>query len=120
MTLGKRVRILFVCGRNRRRSPTAEKLFAGDPRFEVRSGGTAETSRRRVQERDLRWAEVVLVMEDKYGDRLEARFKHLDLPTMMSLEIPDDYEFMDADLIGLMRGAVEAWFEKWGSGIGEE
>lgn len=106
-----RIRILFVCGRNRKRSPTAERIYAGDPRFEVRSGGTAETSRRRVAEGDLRWANVLIVMEDRYADRLESRFSHVNWPPVVSLDIPDDYEFMDPELIELVRGAVEGWFQ---------
>ena len=35
-------KILFVCSRNRRRSLTAERVFAGDPRWRVRSAGTEE------------------------------------------------------------------------------
>jgi predicted protein tyrosine phosphatase len=66
-----------------------------------------------VQEGDLRWAEVVLVMEDRYGDRLEARFADMEWPPVVSLDIPDDYEFMEAELIELLRASVEGWFQEW-------
>ena len=36
-----RERILFVCTANVDRSPTAEFLYLGDPRYEVHSAGTA-------------------------------------------------------------------------------
>lgn len=32
-------KVLFVCGRNQRRSPTAERIFRDDPRMSVRSAG---------------------------------------------------------------------------------
>jgi predicted protein tyrosine phosphatase len=31
--------VLFVCGRNLRRSPSAERVFARDPRLAVRARG---------------------------------------------------------------------------------
>lgn len=38
------VRLLFVCGKNRRRSPTAKEIFAGMDGFEVSSAGTSSES----------------------------------------------------------------------------
>lgn len=102
------IKVLFVCGRNKRRSPTAEKIFRNDPRLSVRSAGTSPSSRRKIREGDLLWADRVLVMERKYAARIHAVFRDLDrLPPMESLEIPDDYEFMDAALIELLHSSME-------------
>ena len=47
------LKILFVCGRNNRRSPTAERIFQNDSRMSVRSAGIADTSKRRLTREDL-------------------------------------------------------------------
>jgi predicted protein tyrosine phosphatase len=47
-------------------------------------------------------------MEGKHAARIRAAFVHLDeLPPLESLEIPDDFAFMDAELQELLRVAIE-------------
>jgi predicted protein tyrosine phosphatase len=107
-----RLKVLFVCGRNKRRSPTAEKIFHADPRMTVRAAGTGETSKRRLTEADLRWADVVFVMQRKYAKQINVRFGRLDIDTpVRSLEITDDYTYMDPELVSLLRTAVDHEFE---------
>lgn len=101
------IKILFVCGRNQRRSPTAEQLFRDDPRMAVRSAGVSESSKRRIKENDLHWADLLLVMEPKYAARIRFQFPAESIPPIRSLDIPDDYKFMDAELIELLKTAVE-------------
>ncbi len=100
------LKLLFVCARNQRRSPTAAAIYQNDPRFDVRSGGVAERSRRRVSVGDLSWADLVLVMERKHLRRLEVLHPDSDFDVRI-LDIPDEFEFMDADLIDLLRDAVD-------------
>lgn len=103
-----RLRVLFVCGRNQWRSPTAEALYRRDPRVSVRSAGVSEKSRRRVSADDLAWADLVLVMERKHRARILDTFRDVSpMPPIESLDIPDDYEYMDPELVELLRGAVE-------------
>lgn len=112
--MSSRIKILFVCGRNQKRSPTAAKIFQNDPRISVRSAGTSESSRRKISEADLQWADIVLVMESKYASRIKAQFAHIEkLPKLASLEIPDDYEFMDGELIDLIKSGVEDFLENF-------
>ncbi len=102
------VKILFICGKNLRRSPTAEAVYRNDPRVEVCSAGVSEKSRHRVTAKDLAWADVVIVMERKHGARIKEAFADLEqLPQIESLEISDDYEFMDEELIELIRNGTE-------------
>ncbi|MGV3756136.1 MAG: protein-tyrosine-phosphatase [Verrucomicrobiota bacterium] len=78
--------------------------------MEVRSAGVSEKSRHQVTAKDLVWADVVLVMERKHKARIIETFAELDqLPRIESLEIPDDYEFMDAELVELIQGGVETF-----------
>ena len=108
------VKVLFVCGRNNRRSPTAEKLFKFDRRMEVRSAGVSEGSKRRITASDLAWADLVLVMERKYLGRIREAFRHLDeLPPMESLDIPDEYIFMQPELVETLNDAVTAALEAY-------
>jgi predicted protein tyrosine phosphatase len=108
------LKILFVCGRNKRRSPTAEKIYAHDRRLAVRSVGLAETSKRRMVAADAQWADLILVMERKYVGRIKTTFRNLDtLPAIVSLDIPDEYIFMQRELIDLLQPAVESAIENY-------
>ena len=101
-------RILFVCGRNQWRSPTAEEIYRRDPRLDVRSAGVSPSSRQRINEKTLHWASLVLVMERKHAARIREQFSYMDeLPPIESLQIPDEFVFMDPELIRLIREAVE-------------
>lgn len=99
--------MLFVCGKNQWRSPTAAAIYRDDPRLEVRSAGVSPRSRRRISRRDLAWAEVVMVMEHRHAERLRADFRDLALPPIVALEIEDVYRFMDPALCERLREAVE-------------
>lgn len=100
-------RILFICGRNKWRSPTAERIYRNDPRVEVRSAGMSDKSQHAISNSDLEWADLILVMESRYKGRLLGLFRDLDLPPIKSLDIPDEYEYMDEDLVDLIKSGVE-------------
>ena len=105
-----RLRVLFVCGRNQWRSPTAERIYRDDPRIEPRSAGVSPAARRRVSVKDLSRADLVLVMERKHGVRIREQFRdEPDLPQIESLDVPDEFEFMDPELMRLIREGVEEW-----------
>jgi predicted protein tyrosine phosphatase len=94
------LKVLFVCSRNRRRSLTAEKIFAGTPGWDVRSAGTGDSARVKVTPGLLGWADVLVVMEKRHKTRLQQ--KHPDAiagKRCVCLFIPDDYEFMDEILV---------------------
>ena len=116
-----RLRVLFVCGRNLRRSPTAEKIFQNDQRLSVRSAGVSDSSKRKIQWGDLIWADLILVMEPKYADRIRSKYAVLgSLPAMSSLDIPDEFEFMDQDLIDLLIPAVEEAIQEYQGQVGSQ
>ena len=99
--------VLFVCSRNQWRSPTAERVFAKDPTLQVRSAGTSRNAKRSVGEADIRWADVIIVMEGKHRDRLKASFpRSITYKTLHVLDIPDNYSFMDPELVSLLEAAV--------------
>ncbi len=101
------IRVLFICSRNRWRSPTAEKLFAKRADLQVRSRGLARAARRRLTNADLDWADVILVMEDEHHDRLFERHRDaVGSKTVHVLDIPDEYRFMDPELIEILEASV--------------
>jgi predicted protein tyrosine phosphatase len=106
--MNRRLRILFVCAMNKQRSVTAEQLYRNDARLEVRSGGVRSEAKRRVSEEDLRWADIVFVMENEHKRWLSMRFEELDLPPIDVLDIPDEYEYMDPQLQEILRLTLDA------------
>lgn len=103
------VRILFVCARNQWRSPTAEAIYRRDGRVKVRSAGVASSARRTVKPNDLEWADWVVAMDDDHARRLKPMLRTLRrAPTLHTLGIPDDYRYMDPELIDMIRRSVDA------------
>ncbi|MEM8576411.1 MAG: phosphotyrosine protein phosphatase [Pseudomonadota bacterium] len=100
--------ILFVCSMNKWRSPTAEKVFRQVEGVSARSAGTSRKARRQITVQDIRWADVICVMEGKHLSRLRGDFRgELHYKDVHVLDIPDDYRFMDPELVEILREAVE-------------
>lgn len=102
----QRPNILVVCGRNKKRSKTAEHIFKNDERFNIRSAGVSPQSNRKISENDLRWADIVFVMEQNQKAKIKEVFSFLTLPRIENLNIPDDYEFMDEELIEILQARM--------------
>ncbi|GAB2787426.1 low molecular weight protein tyrosine phosphatase family protein [Rhabdobacter roseus] len=98
----ERPNILVVCGRNKKRSRTAEHIFKNDDRFSIRSAGLSPKSNRKISENDLNWADLVFVMESGQRAKIRDLYRHVALPTIEVLNIPDEYEFMNEELIELL------------------
>ncbi len=102
-----RLNALFVCSRNQWRSPTAEQVWRRHPQLNVRSGGTSPSARHTVSNADLEWADVVVVMEQKHKSRLVADFTRLlENKPVHVLDIPDEYQYMDPELVELLKLSV--------------
>lgn len=99
--------VLFVCSRNQWRSPTAEQVFRRGYAISVRSAGTASSAKRVISAQDLTWADLVCVMEHKHKQRICAALPRLvQFKTIVVLDIPDDYQYMDDELIELLKTSV--------------
>jgi len=105
-TMIERPNILVVCGRNKKRSRTAEHIFKNDNRFNIRSAGLSPNSDKKISENDLKWADLIFVMEKEHRAKLSGLFKHMDLPAIEILNITDDYEFMDEELVDMLRDRI--------------
>lgn len=99
--------ILFICSQNRLRSPTAEQVFAGWPGIETSSAGLNNDAENPVTPELLEWAHTVFVMERAHRSKLSAKFgPHLRSARVVCLDIPDDYAYMDPELIKLLKARV--------------
>lgn len=96
-----REHILFVCTANVDRSRTAEDLYRHDPRFDVRSAGTAPFAKTPLTRELLLWADRVFVMcerEDRHRTLIKMRFPDLDRP-VIDLDVEDRWHRGDPELI---------------------
>ena len=106
-------KLLFVCSRNRWRSPTAEQIFHGMDGIQARSVGTETGARIKVTAGHIGWADLVFVMEKKHLRRLrESYADELADKRVVSLNIPDDYQFMQPELVTLLQSAVPPYLEE--------
>ncbi len=106
-----RIKILFVCSRNKRRSLTAETIFESEPAWDVRSAGTEDGARIKVTAGMLGWADVVVVMEKRHKERLQQKFpEEFAAKRCVCFFIPDDYELMDAALVEILREKIREHF----------
>ncbi|WLI10396.1 MULTISPECIES: low molecular weight protein tyrosine phosphatase family protein [Pseudomonas] len=102
--------LLFVCSRNQWRSPTAEAIWHRRPGFNARSAGTSPNARKPIGPADIRWADVIFVMERKHLNRLQAEYARLlEHKRIHSLDIPDDFRYMDAELVDMLEDAVKPY-----------
>ncbi|MEQ1504234.1 MAG: phosphotyrosine protein phosphatase [Myxococcota bacterium] len=95
--------VLFVCSRNRLRSPTAEAVFAGIDGLSVASAGTSPDAEEPVTEELVAWADLILVMEGRHKRLLNRTFgRALRDKRLVVLGIPDDYDYLDPELVALL------------------
>lgn len=117
MSTRSRLRVLFVCSRNRWRSPTAERLYRDDARLEVRSAGLRSDANRRLSEADLTWADAVFVMEREHRAVIRERYSSVSLPAIIVLDVPDEHEYMDPALQEALRSAIDPELERFIQGV---
>ncbi|WP_072430809.1 MULTISPECIES: low molecular weight protein tyrosine phosphatase family protein [unclassified Pseudomonas] len=102
--------LLFVCSRNQWRSPTGEAIWRRRPGFSTRSAGTSPNARKPIGPADIRWADVIFVMERKHEHRLWAEYARLlERKRPHVLDIPDDYCFLDTELEDMLERAVTSY-----------
>lgn len=104
---------LFICSKNQWRSPTAEQVWRKHPGLHVRSAGTSPHARHPVSEADIAWADVVFVMEEKHLSRLRADYRDAMVgKTVHVLDIPDEYRYMDPELVELLQSSVNSILQR--------
>ena len=98
------MKVLFICNQNENRSKTAEELFKG--RFETKSAGLY--NEKPISEKQLSWADLVVVMEDEQRTEISKRFPKLYMQKkILSLDIPDSYYRNQPELIKTLKSKIE-------------
>jgi len=104
--------ILFLCSQNKLRSPTAEAIFCEHDGWDVRSAGLDTGAEVMVSIEDLDWAEYIFVMEKTHKMKLQQKFKRaIKNQHVICLGIPDDYIYMDRELIRLLLNKVPKFID---------
>jgi protein-tyrosine phosphatase len=99
--------VLFVCSRNKWRSRTAETIFKDSHTHQFKSAGTENDARIRINENLINWADLIFVMEKRHKQRLQDRFDQLlSDKRIITLDIEDNYQYMDEELIETLRTSV--------------
>ncbi|WP_118134201.1 low molecular weight protein tyrosine phosphatase family protein [Oceanicella sp. SM1341] len=95
--------LLFICGKARRRSPTAAAVAAERLGLPTDCAGLSADADERVTPEHLAWADVVVVMERAQLSRLKRQLGHcLKGKRLVCLDIPDRYGYMEPELVGLI------------------
>ena len=99
--------VLFICSRNKWRSLTAETIYKNSSEFHVKSAGTENSARVKVNSKLLVWADLIFVMEKHHKEKLEQNFPNeTKNAEIIILEIPDVYKFMNEELIEEIKVSV--------------
>jgi predicted protein tyrosine phosphatase len=100
-------RCLFICSANRLRSPTAEQVFSQWPDVEADSAGISNDADVVLSKEQVDWADLIFVMERTHQNRLRKKYKTMITgKKLICLGIPDDFEFMDPELVRLLESKV--------------
>jgi predicted protein tyrosine phosphatase len=106
------INVLFICSRNKWRSPTGETIWRKHPKINARSAGTSPNARKTVSADDIRWADVVFTMEKKHKNRLMAEYPRLlTYKQIYVLDIPDEYQYMDPELVEMLKESVGSYLD---------
>jgi predicted protein tyrosine phosphatase len=104
--------ILFVCSRNKWRSLTAETIFKNNQVHNVKSAGTENSARIRITEKLVNWSDLIFVMEKKHKQRIKEKFGSvIGNKEIIVLGIQDDFEYMDEELIEILKNSVFPYFD---------
>ncbi len=109
----RKLKLLFVCTVNRMRSATAHKIYENDHRFIVKSAGTDKTANTVISNEILNWADSIIVMEKHHRNYIRQHFPDIYKDKkIVCLYIPDDFDYMQAELIAILRDKVEDVYKR--------
>lgn len=101
------MKLLFICSRNRLRSPTAEAIFSEYEGLEVESAGLDRDAEMPLSSEAVEWADIIFVMESAQRRKLSQNFQlWLKQKRIVCLNIPDEYDYMEPALIELLKQKV--------------
>ncbi|MBK8751621.1 MAG: phosphotyrosine protein phosphatase [Candidatus Competibacteraceae bacterium] len=105
-------RVLFLCSQNKLRSPTAERVFSNWSELIVASAGFNHDAEVKVNADDVAGSDLIFVMEKSHEEKLKSRFKsHLAGVQVICLDIPDQYDYMDPELVKILLEKVPPYLK---------
>jgi predicted protein tyrosine phosphatase len=82
------------------------------PGLQVRSAGTQPEARIVVTEGHVGWADIIFLMEKSHLNRLRLKFPEaLEGKRTVTLFIPDDYQFMQPELVDELYSKVSSYVD---------
>lgn len=109
----KKLRILFVCTINRMRSATAQKIFENDNRFEVKSAGTDKSAATVLTTELMDWADAIVVMEKHHRSFIRSKHQvYYNTKKIVCLYIPDEFDYMQPELIAILKDKVNDVYKR--------
>lgn len=108
---GSRKKVLCVCSAGLLRSPTTANILAQEPfNCNTRAAGIADDFALIVVDDVLvAWADEIVCMEELHEIALKTKFPNIDKP-VHTLNIPDNFSFMDNKLQQIIRKQVSSIF----------
>jgi predicted protein tyrosine phosphatase len=97
---------LAVCGRNKRRSKTAESNCRQEVGFVVRSAGLSHKSPSQIGDSKIEWSDAFMDMEAPHQTRISGQYRHIKLPPIFVLLIEYEFEFMNEDLANMLKERI--------------
>ena len=105
-----KTKLLFLCSANMDRSPAAESLFKHSKKFEAKSAGLSELTENPVTNQAIKWADVILVMDERnerHKSILLKNFPEAENKDIRILNIKNDFCRHDKELERLLRIGLE-------------
>ncbi len=104
--------LLFICTENRLRSATAETALSEFDGITAIGCGTNKDAITPMSGDLIMWADIVFVMQKSHKKKVTAKFKELLKDTkLICLGIPDNYDYMDPELIRILESKVSSYVE---------
>lgn len=96
-----------MCSQNKLRSTTVEQVFSRREDLDVESAGINHDAENPLTTELVAWADVMFVMEKAHRNKLQRRFRAaFGGALVICLDIPDDYDFMQPELVRLLETKV--------------
>ena len=87
-------------------------MFGNLPHIEADSAGLALDAETPLTAEQVSWAEIIFVMEKRHRHRLTQRFrKDLRGKRVICLDVPDNYAFMQPELVALLQRKVSPFLQ---------
>ncbi len=104
--------VLFLCSQNKLRSPTAERIFSNWSELIVASAGFNHDAEVKINADYVAGSDLIFVMEKRHEEQLKRRFSsHLAGVEVICLNIPDQYDYMDPELVKILLEKVPGYLK---------